>query len=102
MSTDLSHTLDDEDDVVDAAQLLNSEIEVPAFLQTQAATQFTLQSADEVAELVAAAPGPLGQDIAAEDWYDTVIHGYLASSWRAHAEQMLQDMRRVVTVRFLI
>ena len=95
-----SSDVSDEEGPVDAADLLNSrEADAPPFLQTQNAAQFTLQNADEVAELVAAAPGPLGQELAAEDWYDAVIHGYLASAWRAHAQQMVQDLRSVVTVR---
>jgi hypothetical protein len=96
-----SDVADEEQETLDAATILNScEVEVPAFLQNQNATQFTLQNADEVAELVAAAPGPLGQPLAAEDWYDAVIHGYLASAWKDHAQQMVQDLRSVVTVRF--
>lgn len=95
---------EEQEGLVDAAELLNStDAEVPPFLrdsEKQNSDQFTFQNADEVAELIAAAPGPLGQELAAEDWYDAVIHGYLVSSWKAHAHQTVQDLKSVVTVRF--
>jgi hypothetical protein len=92
-----------EPEEIDTAELLSTctSAELPVFLQSTARVPFSPQNADEVAELVAAAPGPLGQELAADDWFDAVILGYLANAWKNHAHRMAVEVRSVVSVRFV-
>jgi hypothetical protein len=74
---------------------------LPPFLQRHlgsAAAAVTVENADAAAEASASSPGPLGDGLAPEDWFDGLLVGYLADRWQEHAAAMDQGVTAVVSV----
>lgn len=75
---------------------------LPPFLQRHpaatAAAAVSGYNADTVAEASAASPGPLGDGMAPEDWFDCLVVSYLAARWKEHAAAIDRGVLDVVTV----
>lgn len=72
--------------------------ELPWFLQTASLAVEVTQNPDEIAEQVAVSPGPLGEAVPAETWFESTVVGYLLEAWKANAEQVDATVRSSVMV----
>lgn len=58
----------------------------------------TADNADGMAEAVATAPGPLGDSMPPEEWFDGLVIGYLGTAWEQHAAAVDRGVRAVTMV----
>lgn len=85
---------------IDAADLLElGHPALPPFLQTASLAIEVIQNPDEAAEQVAVSPGPLGEAVPVETWFESTVVGSLLEAWKVHAEQVDASVRSSVTVR---